>query len=175
MSCRPRILSAIQTRGESMFTTLARKTTSRRFWGTTATTVLLLMVVACNSGNSPTEPELPASAGSAQLGSIAVEVVPGPAVDIEKLTNGIDADTAPGPSVEIGQGVTWTFIVTNYGSVTLVEAVVEDDQIGRWCAASRISFRAKSGGAALAGRAIRWAVQKRRNRHRHRWHHSGLR
>jgi len=109
-----------------MFSTLARATISRRFWGTTATAVLLLMVLACSSINDIVES--PTSA--AEDGS---EMVSGPAVDIEKLTNGIDADTSPGPSIPVGDEVTWTFIVTNYGSVTLVEALVEDDQLGEVC------------------------------------------
>ena len=51
-------------------------------------------------------------------------------IDIEKTTNGIDADDAPGPIIEIGQSVTWTFEVTNSGTETLNNIVVSDDILG---------------------------------------------
>src|SRR5262249_37018689 len=49
---------------------------------------------------------------------------------IKKYTNGEDADTPPGPQIDIGSPVTWTYIVTNTGDVTLTQIVVNDDQIG---------------------------------------------
>lgn len=52
----------------------------------------------------------------------------GPAVDIEKYTNGQDADSAPGPSIGVGQPVTWEFRVTNKGTVSLTGIVVTDDK-----------------------------------------------
>ena len=56
-----------------------------------------------------------------------------PGIDIEKLTNGIDADT-PDAAAEIiaGETVTWTYIVTNTGDVAFDESeiVVTDDQEG---------------------------------------------
>jgi hypothetical protein len=51
-----------------------------------------------------------------------------PAVDLEKLTNGYDADTPPGPYIEPGQAVTWTYLIANVGNVVLEDIVVEDDQ-----------------------------------------------
>ncbi|MCG8648475.1 MAG: hypothetical protein MI861_01500, partial [Pirellulales bacterium] len=57
-----------------------------------------------------------------------VQGVPG--IQIEKLTNGVDADT-PGEAVEIaaGQTVTWTYLVTNTGSTTftLNDLAIVDD------------------------------------------------
>jgi len=50
------------------------------------------------------------------------------AVDLEKATNGVDADTAPGPSLPVGAAVTWTYTVTNVGSETLSDIAVTDDQ-----------------------------------------------
>jgi hypothetical protein len=55
---------------------------------------------------------------------------PGPGIDIIKLTNGEDADKAPGPSIPIGGTVTWEYLVTNTGNVELTGIEVEDDQEG---------------------------------------------
>jgi uncharacterized repeat protein (TIGR01451 family) len=51
-----------------------------------------------------------------------------PSIDIEKTTNGVDADTPTGPEIEVGQAVTWEYIVTNTGETTLDSIVVSDDQ-----------------------------------------------
>jgi len=53
-----------------------------------------------------------------------------PAIDIEKLTNGVDADSPPGPYISINSTVTWTYIVTNTGSLNLTDIVVTDDHPG---------------------------------------------
>ncbi len=50
-----------------------------------------------------------------------------PAVDIEKATNGQDADTPTGPSVTIGGAVEWTYVVTNTGNTALTDVTVTDD------------------------------------------------
>jgi hypothetical protein len=55
---------------------------------------------------------------------------PVPAIDIEKATNGQDADQAPGPSIDEGGAVTWTYVVTNTGQVKLNSVAVTDDQEG---------------------------------------------
>lgn len=49
-------------------------------------------------------------------------------VDIEKFTNGEDADLAPGPSITIGSPVTWHYEVRNTGTVPLTNVVVVDDR-----------------------------------------------
>jgi hypothetical protein len=36
-----------------------------------------------------------------------------PGIDIEKATNGVDADLPPGPIIPVGGTVTWTYVVTN--------------------------------------------------------------
>jgi len=52
------------------------------------------------------------------------------AIDIEKATNGHDADSAPGPQIQHGQPVTWSYVVTNTGQVTLLDVAVHDDREG---------------------------------------------
>jgi uncharacterized repeat protein (TIGR01451 family) len=50
------------------------------------------------------------------------------AIDIEKYTNGVDADAAPGPAIPVGNAVTWTYTVENIGNVNLTNVVVTDSQ-----------------------------------------------
>jgi len=50
-----------------------------------------------------------------------------PGVDIEKSTNGQDADSAPGPSIAVGSPVTWTYVVTNTGTANLSNVLVKDN------------------------------------------------
>ena len=52
----------------------------------------------------------------------------GPAVDIEKSTNGEDADSAPGPEVQVGAPVKWEYYVSNTGTITLTAVLVTDDK-----------------------------------------------
>jgi hypothetical protein len=52
-----------------------------------------------------------------------------PAIDIEKATNGEDADTPTGPTVNVGSTVTWTYVVTNTGNVPLTNVTVTDDKL----------------------------------------------
>ncbi|VAW01673.1 internalin, putative, partial [hydrothermal vent metagenome] len=49
-------------------------------------------------------------------------------IDIEKATNGEDADAPTGPEVLVGDPVTWTYVVTNTGNVALSNVTVTDDQ-----------------------------------------------
>jgi len=58
---------------------------------------------------------------------------PVPSIDIEKFTNGQQADNANGadvPQVSTGGAVTWTYEVTNTGEANLTNVVVTDDTIG---------------------------------------------
>ena len=52
----------------------------------------------------------------------------GPGITIEKATNGVDADAEPGPTLEVGDAITWTYVVTNNSSVILSPVTVTDDQ-----------------------------------------------
>jgi hypothetical protein len=54
----------------------------------------------------------------------------GPEIDIEKSTNGEDADRGSGPKIPVGDPVMWTYVVTNTGTVALTGIVVEDDDEG---------------------------------------------
>src|SRR5687767_10442363 len=48
-------------------------------------------------------------------------------INVVKLTNGTDNDTAPGPSVPVGSTVTFTYVVTNIGASLLSGVTVRDD------------------------------------------------
>ncbi|MGQ7311154.1 DUF7507 domain-containing protein [Microbacterium arabinogalactanolyticum] len=56
-------------------------------------------------------------------------VTPEPRVDIEKSTNGKDADTGTGPFVPVGDMVTWKYVVTNTGATELHDLTVTDDKV----------------------------------------------
>jgi len=56
------------------------------------------------------------------------QVFEGPAIDIEKLVNGEDADSPPGPAIAPGGTVVWTYEVTNIGTEALSDIVVSDDR-----------------------------------------------
>ncbi len=51
-----------------------------------------------------------------------------PSVDIEKATNGFDADATPGPGIAPGDLVTWTYVVINTGNTALADVTVTDSQ-----------------------------------------------
>jgi plastocyanin len=68
-------------------------------------------------------PDVSASDSSNYFGVLESQ----PALALQKSTNGQDADTAPGPSVLVGETVTWTYSVRNSGNVTLFNVVVSDD------------------------------------------------
>jgi hypothetical protein len=56
-----------------------------------------------------------------------------PGIDLEKLTLGVDADTPNGgqaPEIAPGDTVSWSYVVTNTGSVELTGIAVTDDQLG---------------------------------------------
>ena len=56
--------------------------------------------------------------------------LPDPAIDIEKSTNGADADTPTGPILDMSDSVTWEYVITNTGVNPLSNIVVNDDKIG---------------------------------------------
>ncbi len=50
-------------------------------------------------------------------------------IDIEKATNGADADSPTGPFIAVGSTVNWAYIVTNTGNVALSDVTVTDDEL----------------------------------------------
>ena len=49
-------------------------------------------------------------------------------IDVEKATNGEDADAPTGPVLTVGQPVIWTYVLRNAGNVPLFDLVVLDDK-----------------------------------------------
>ncbi len=59
-------------------------------------------------------------------------------VDLEKMTQGEDADQAPGPSLAVGAEVLWQFVVVNTGETPLEEIQVVDDSVTVQCPGSAL-------------------------------------
>lgn len=76
-------------------------------------------------------------------------------IDIEKHTNGMDADQAPGPLILEGDPVTWTYEVKNTGSGALSSVAVTDDKLGTICSLGTLaageSDTCTANGTAVAG------------------------
>jgi hypothetical protein len=72
-----------------------------------------------------------------------------PSINIEKHTNGQDADTAPGVSIPVGDSVTWEYIISNNGNVSLSDIEVVDDQLGSICTADILDAGASTTCQAL--------------------------
>jgi hypothetical protein len=82
---------------------------------------------------------------------------PEPSIDVEKHTNGQDADLPIGPVILVdldGETVQWTYYVTNNGNIPLIDINVTDDKEGLVCT---IPFLApgQSDTCYLSGDAIR--------------------
>jgi hypothetical protein len=80
--------------------------------------------------NSATGTASGGRADGSLLGSLIVfyNSAAAPSIDIEKHTNGQDADTPTGPEIPVGGAVNWEYFVTNTGNVTLTNVAVTDDQ-----------------------------------------------
>ena len=90
----------------------------------------------------------------------------GPAVRIEKSTNGEEADNPPGPSLTVGSPVTWRYVVTNSGTINLTGiAVVDDKGVAVTCNGQTTLGAGQSMTCTGSGVATLGQVQKRRHRH----------
>ena len=76
---------------------------------------------ATATGISPTGDEVSATDPSHYFGADS-------GIRIEKSTNGVDADEAPGPFIAVGEPVAWTYDVSNTGNTVLTDVIVSDDQ-----------------------------------------------
>lgn len=54
----------------------------------------------------------------------------GASIRIVKSTNGEDANEAPGPTITVGSQVTWTYVITNTGTVPLTAVALVDNPVG---------------------------------------------
>ncbi|MEZ4865470.1 MAG: SdrD B-like domain-containing protein [Caldilineaceae bacterium] len=63
-------------------------------------------------------------------GATATTIVYVPDLALAKYTNGQAANSFPGPMLTVGAPVTWTYVLTNTGTVTLTDLLVTDDQEG---------------------------------------------
>jgi len=83
-----------------------------------------------------------------------------PALRITKSTNGEDANEAPGPSIKVGNTVTWTYLVTNNSLVPLANVIVTDDKGvsvncgGKTTLAAGESMTCTGTGVAVAGQYV---------------------
>ena len=87
-----------------------------------------------SGGNGPTGDDVAGLAGELIADgfttfTVDLALMPAPLIDIEKHTNGVDADTPTGPFIVPGDPVTWTYIVTNTGGVDLTSVTVTDDLV----------------------------------------------
>lgn len=71
-----------------------------------------------------------AAAGEAHYTGGASVFVPAPAIDLETMAGGVDADAAPGPIVVPGTSVEFRYLVRNTGNVELWGLWVRDSAFG---------------------------------------------
>ncbi|MDX1930827.1 MAG: hypothetical protein SFV81_30160 [Pirellulaceae bacterium] len=73
-------------------------------------------------------------------------------INMVKSTNGQDANTAPGPALTVGSTATFTYVLTNTGSVPLGSVVVRDDNGTTGNTADDLNPTLQSGDANSNGR-----------------------
>ena len=100
--------------------------------------------VATATGTAVINPAVTATADDpssyVQPEPTAEPIVEAPQVDIELSTNTIDADTPEaGPELADGDAVTWRYLVTNTGTVDLVDLIVTDDRVGGICTGAQLA------------------------------------
>lgn len=76
-------------------------------------------------------------------------------IEIEKRVNGEDADSPPGPTLQVGETIAWTFVVTNNGDAPLAGVQVTDDGVPVACPKAKLapgeSMTCSAAGTAVAG------------------------
>ena len=81
--------------------------------------------------DNTTDPSAPVTIDDSDMSHAFVA---NPSIDVEKYVNAVDpandADTAPGVELAYGDSVTWLYVVTNTGDVTLADISVTDDVEG---------------------------------------------
>lgn len=75
---------------------------------------------------------------------------PEAAIDIQTLTEGVDADSPTGPLIAAGDTVNWTYFATNSGDFELVDVVISDDELGTICTISSLPIGGSGSCAASA-------------------------
>lgn len=97
--------------------------------------VALIMAGCSGSDNNgptaPPEPTLNSNTGSSTGPSDnTTDETELASIDIEKRTNGVDADTGSGPSLPEGAKVTWSYVISNTGTEALTEISAADNLEG---------------------------------------------
>ncbi len=106
--------------------------TATPFFRLFAVTILAaLFTYACNNPGGPTSPTTPPPVAAGGSAGTNLAVTDGSHIDIEKATNGVDADVATGPHIPVGDPVVWTYVVSNTGASTLTGVSVTDDKLGK--------------------------------------------
>lgn len=77
-------------------------------------------------GTPPEGPNVTDRDPSHYYGTVPDETV----INLEKYTNGFDADLPRGPEIAVGGNVTWTYVVTNPNTIPLYNIVVTDNRAG---------------------------------------------
>ncbi len=135
ISCPKTVLEA----GESMTCTASGKAAACQY-NNTGTAL----------GTPPSGPDASAQDWSFYYGQIH------PAIGIDKRTNGQDAPVAPGPMIDVGSPVQWTYTVTNSGDAALSNVTVTDDKgVAVSCPKTTLqpgeSMTCTANGTAIAG------------------------
>ena len=93
---------------------------------------------------------------------------PIPGIALTKFTNGEDANLPSGPHIAVGGPVTWTYRITNTGTVPLVNVTLTDDKLGAiTCPTSTLApneaTTCSASGVAQAGQYVNNATVSAQN------------
>lgn len=127
-----------------------------RLFGPAGLLPLAVLLISCGSGPTESNPSEESSRAGPPGSPTAFFASVGPAIQIEKATNGFDADSAPGPNIPVGEPIEWTYVVTNTGGAELFQVSVHDSRLGLVaCPKSGLeigaSMTCRAAGTAAAG------------------------